>query len=217
MKFLIKIVLIITCWANCNLIYGQEENRSLYPIATHHTQNATIHGISFGLWSVSKVPKNVNTNGIKLELPGSGLLVPLVPMSPVAQTKEEFDKRDTVPVAEKINGMSISLLGSTCDCNVNGLALGGIGQILREVNGFSVVLEMNFTQVHRGVQVALLINETYQLRGVQFAATNYGKDVKGVQVGIFNKSKDLRGIQIGLWNKNGKRSLPIINWQFKKA
>jgi hypothetical protein len=32
---------------------------------------------------------------------------------------------------------------------------------------------------------------------------------------MFNKTLDLRGIQIGLWNKNGKRSLPLINWQFK--
>ena len=40
---------------------------------------------------------------------------------------------------------------------------------------------------------------------------------KGVQIALFNKSSDMRGIQIGLWNMNGKRSLPLINWQFKPS
>jgi hypothetical protein len=37
---------------------------------------------------------------------------------------------------------------------------------------------------------------------------------KGVQVALYNKSMDFRGVQLGLWNVNGRRSLPLINWQF---
>lgn len=41
------------------------------------------------------------------------------------------------------------------------------------------------------------------------------KEFKGLQIGIRNKSDNMKGIQIGLWNVNGKRKLPIINWNFK--
>ncbi|WP_254517634.1 LA_2272 family surface repeat-containing protein, partial [Salmonella enterica] len=54
-------------------------------------------------------------------------------------------------------------------------------------------------------------------KGVSVAPfANVGMKCRGIQIGLYNRCNDFRGIQIGMWNENGKRKLPLINWNFKR-
>jgi hypothetical protein len=211
--------------------YGQVDNRKNYfPIWTFHKDSINIHGISVGLWSFNSEPRFTNTNGIKIELIGIGIGIPLIPRSPIVETDSAFIKLKQEPLSERINGLNLSASGSACHCLTNGLTAGFIGQMHFQVNGISTSLFMNFTQKHSGVMTALF-NDAYYMNGLQLGFSNNGYKTKGLQVGIlennademnglqialFNKSKKLKGIQIGLWNVNQRRKLPLINWNFKR-
>ena len=195
-------------------VFGQDR-KNYFPLWTNHQENSNIHGISIGLGSFGDTPKNTYTNGIRIEIIGAGILVPLIPNSPIAANDSIFESLRMLPISEKINGLNLSTTGTFCNCTTNGLSAGFIGQINYKINGFSSSLMMNYAQIHNGFQMAI-INESYLLNGLQFGLYNYGHKTKGVQFGLFNKSENLRGIQIGLWNVNQKRKLPLINWNFKK-
>jgi hypothetical protein len=208
--------------------YGQVGKRKNYfPIWTFHQDSINIHGISVGLWSFNSKPRHTNTNGIKFELIGVGVIMPL---SPIVENDSSFVKLQQESLSERINGLNLSTSGTVCHCLTNGLTAGLIGQINFQVNGISTSLFMNFTQKHNGLMTAMF-NEAYYMNGLQIGLSNYGyktkgvqlgllsngsKEMKGLQIGLFNKSEKLRGIQIGLWNVNQKRKLPLINWNFKR-
>lgn len=210
--------------------YGQVDKRKNYiPIWTFHQDSINIHGISIGLWSYNGEPRLTNTNGIKIELIGVGIGIPLMPRSPIVETDSSFIKLKQEPLSERINGLNLSASGSVCHCLTNGLTAGFIGQIHFQVNGMSTSLFMNFTQRHNGVMTSLF-NDAYYMNGLQVGFINNGYKTKGLQMGILgniademngvqisliNKSEKLKGIQIGLWNVNQKRKLPLINWNFK--
>jgi hypothetical protein len=186
--------------------YGQIQQdsvikrRNIFPIWTFHSKNTTIYGVSLGLWSYSENLKFTNTNGLKLELIGLGFVLPLIPESPVAESEIEFDNLKNDTMSETINGISLSATGAFCDCIVNGISAGFIGQFEHKVNGVSASFLININQIHNGVQIGF-INETYKMRGIQ--------------IGGINKSSNTRGIQIGIWNINEKRKFPLINWNFR--
>lgn len=210
--------------------YGQiGQKKNYYPIWTFHQDSINIHGISIGLWSLNDEPRYTNTNGIKFELIGLGIGIPLIPKTPIVETESDFIKLKKEPLSERINGLNLSTSGTFCHCLTNGLTAGYIGQINFQVNGISTALFMNFSQVHNGIMTALF-NDAYYLNGLQLGLSNNGyktrgiqigilgnnaDEMKGIQIGLFNKSKGLKGIQIGLWNVNQKRKLPLINWNFK--
>lgn len=211
--------------------YGQVGKRKNYfPIWTFHQDSINIHGLSIGLLSFKSEPRHTNTNGIKLELIGVGIIIPLIPSSPIVETDSAFIELEKEPLSERINGLNLSASGSACHCLTNGLTAGFLGQIHFQVNGISTSLVMNFTQKHNGVMTALF-NYAYYMNGLQFGFLNNGYKTKGLQIGmlsnnahemsglqigLFNKSKKLKGLQIGLWNVNQKRKLPLINWNFKR-
>jgi len=189
--------------------------KNYFPIWTYHHENININGVSVGAFTVSDHPRYTNTNGVKLELIGIGIFLPLIPSSPVAQDSLGYIEAMKDPISEVINGVSLSLSGAVCECVTNGISLGTLGQINRQVNGFSASLWMNFAQKHNGIQLAGLSNESYKTHGVQLALlSNISHKMRGVQVSLFNHSKKLKGFQFGLWNVNDKRSLPLINWSF---
>ena len=212
--------------------YGQVGKRKNYfPIWTFHQDSINIHGISVGLWSFNSEPRFTNTNGIKFELIGVGIGIPLIPRSPIVMTDSAFVKLQKEPLSERINGLNLSTSGTVCHCLTNGLTAGLIGQINFQVNGISTSLFMNFSQKNNGIMTALF-NEAYYMSGLQIGLSNYGyktnglqlgllsngsKEMKGMQIGLYNKSEKLRGIQIGLWNVNQKRKLPLLNWNFKSG
>lgn len=195
-------------------IYAQKKN--YFPIWSYHQRNINIHGVSLGLWSVRTKPRHTNTNGIKLELVGIGLAIPLIPQSPVAQNDTAFLQLEADTLSERINGINLSASGTACDCTTNGIAAGFMGQVLFKINGISGVFFLNFAQVHNGIQMAVIGNESYKMKGVQTGAFNMGHHARGLQIGIMNTSNDLHGIQIGLWNINQKRKLPLLNWNFSR-
>jgi hypothetical protein len=195
--------------------YGQQTKRkNIFPIWTYHQKNRNIHGISLGLITPEK--GNSNTNGIKIELIGLGLALLLIPRSPIAENDAVFTALLNDSISEKINGIALSASGTACNsCVYNGATIGGVGQVVRKVNGFSAVFFMNFTQIVNGLQMGIL-NDNYYLRGMQLGGFNLTVKAKGVQIGLLNKAKEFNGLQIGLWNVNQRRKLPIINWNFKK-
>lgn len=222
-------ITLLLCLAFNQFSFAQKSQRKNYfPAWTYHKKDITIHGISAGIGSVSNEYRNTNTNGIKIEIPGVGLFIPLIPKSPVAETDSAFAQKAAEPISEKINGIALSATGTVCDCITNGINAGLIGNINYQVNGITASVFMNFAQKHNGVQLAMF-NESYYFNGVQIGLSNYGaktsglqlgignfgRETKGLQIGIFNKTKKLKGLQLGLWNVNAKRKLPVINWQFK--
>lgn len=102
-----------------------------------------------------------------------------------------------------INGLNLSMVGSSMEMKINGVNIAGANTVVDDINGISVSGLNNFCYVLNGLSVA--------------AARNRAQRAKGLQVALYNKATDLRGVQIGLWNVNGRRSLPLINWQFKPS
>lgn len=98
-----------------------------------------------------------------------------------------------------INGVNISALGSVLEAKINGVNLGGGNTIVHDINGLSISGLSNFSYSMKGLCIAALRNRS-----------THGK---GVQIALVNKCKQFKGIQFGLWNVNGKRSMPIFNWQ----
>jgi hypothetical protein len=225
--------------------YGQNyKNKNYFPIWTFHQDDINIHGISLGLWTLNKEPRYTNTNGIKLELLGVGIGLPLIGRSPIPETDSAFFELQQKPLSERINGLNLSATGTFCHCQTNGLAAGLIGQMHFQVNGLSASLFVNFTQKlngimvsayndayymnglqlgymnsgskTKGVQIGIFGNGAVEMKGLQIGLVNISKKLKGLQIGLFNKSKKLKGFQIGLWNVNQKRKLPFVNWNFKR-
>lgn len=188
-----------------------------FPFGIFHKKNQTITGLSVGIYTgleSEEDPRNVRTNGIRLEAIGLGIVAPLLPYSPISTTEEAYQKSVYGAPSEWVNGFNLSPAGTICDCTVNGVSAGIIGQINRKVHGISASVFINFTEKHSGVQLAAF-NESYLMYGLQVGVSNTGGRVRGLQIGLFNHSNNLRGVQLGLWNVNQKRKLPILNWNFK--
>ncbi len=212
-----------------NFLNGQiEEKKNYFPIWTFHQKNINIHGLSIGLASLGAIDKGqyqTNTNGIKIELIGLGILGALGP-NPIARNDSSFSELAKIPFSEIINGISLSGTGTVCHSLTNGITAGLICQFNFQVNGISFSI-INYAQKHNGLQIAW-INNCYYMNGVQFGILNYssktngiqiggfnnGLQTVGLQIGLFNESNDLKGLQIGLWNVNQTRKLPLINWNF---
>lgn len=181
-------------------ILAQGQKKKFYfPAWTFHQKNAAIVGISAGLASVNSLePMRTNTFGLRLEVPGAGILMGFIPQSPLAETDSAFREVEKEPLSEKVYGVNLSALGTVCKCAVNGISVGTIGQMQYQVNGISFSA-ISFAQVHNGLQLGVF---------------NYTYKMNGIQIGFVNTSMRTRGIQIGLLNKNEKRRLPLINWNF---
>jgi hypothetical protein len=113
-----------------------------------------------------------------------------------------------------INGLNISSGGFTGGAEVRGINI-SIISAMNKMNGFSVGGILN-TKSFSGVSISGLANISDSGNGIQIGTSNVSRRHKGIQIGLFNNSKELRGMQFGLWNTNGKRKLPLLNWQFKK-
>lgn len=172
------------------------------PVWSFHTNNKTIDGISIGLASVPNRQRNVMTNGIKIELLGVGFFTTMVPQSPIATNDTTYLDFMNGTLSETVNGIALSVFGTAADEKVNGITLGFWGEYLTQINGVGAVCFGNFVQKVNGVQVAFLMNDSY--------------DLHGLQIGLLNRTQRLKGFQIGLWNVNSKRKLPLMNWSFEE-
>ncbi len=209
----ILLLISITC-------FSQDYNeKTRYLFGTFHTQNTTINGISFGaLPQLNNKQRFVRTNGIRLEIPGIGLIGFMANGSLLRNEKTD----------EIVNGLNISS-GTIGDISYNGITLALVTQSGTENNGIAIAGLWNGMDNSNGIQIAGLLNEAIYSNGIQIAISNSTEYMKGIQIGglnnanekmvglqigIWNKSKNTKGIQLGLWNINEKRKLPIINWNF---
>lgn len=101
----------------------------------------------------------------------------------------------------KVNGVNVSILNNICEMQMRGVNLTALITVVDELHGISISGLNNFSYKMSGISIAGIRNRSTSSRGVQIA--------------LLNSSSDHRGFQFGIWNVNGKRSLPIINWQFK--
>ncbi|OYU85511.1 MAG: hypothetical protein CFE24_01000 [Flavobacterium sp. BFFFF2] len=212
----------------CNSVVAQMRNHKIRaPFGIFQKDSLTIDGISVGLWSINQNSRHTKTNGVRVELIGLGVVMPLISRSPVVETKEGFMKVKSMPLSEQVNGLNLSGTGTLCDCKINGLTAGLIGQINFQVNGISTSLYGNLSQKHNGLMAAFGFNEAFYVNGLQMGMGNtgyitkgvqlgfmgnYANEMTGLQIGLFNESKHLKGLQLGLWNVTNKRKLPLVNW-----
>ncbi|WP_114820364.1 hypothetical protein [Chryseobacterium sp. KLBC 52] len=102
---------------------------------------------------------------------------------------------------------------------INGLQLSIINMEPTVTNGLEINISSNVNTyaVTNGMSVSPFFNLHHEMKGVSVAPlANIGQKCRGIQIGLYNQCKDFRGIQIGGWNENGRRKLPLINWNFKK-
>lgn len=199
---------------------------------TFHTQNTVVNGLSAGIFSGFGVKeRKVTTNGIRLEIPGLGLLMPIANGTEITNIKTVSGKLKASEYIfdETVNGINISS-GSIGDLKFNGVTLGLIGQYGVLSNGVSASLVMNSMNKTNGLQASGLLNENLYTNGIQVSLGNVSvlmngiqiggrnyiyQSGYGIQIGVVNEAKGFKGLQFGIWNENNKRSLPLINWNFK--
>lgn len=166
------------------------------------------------LWENNEGPRNTNTYGVKLELIGTGILIPLQPDNAFPVDDDSALKRLYIqPRSEIINGISLTGTGTVCNCVVNGVSAALFWKMEYKVNGISASMFFNTAQIHNGIQLGLF-NIGYQVKGLQIGGVNDAKKIAGLQIGLVNHGRKMRGIQLGLWNINERRKSPIINWNF---
>lgn len=98
----------------------------------------------------------------------------------------------------------------------NGIVLSPFGTYSNQINGVSISAWMSLGTYVNGISFNLLWNSITKVNGLSVGLSNDSLIIHGAQIGLINRTYDIKGIQIGLWNKNRKRSLPIINWNFKE-
>lgn len=157
-------------------------------------------GLGFTAWP-SNFKDSLKVNGLCIEVLSLGFFAPIF---------GSFLRRDSIIFAEqsepttvKIKGVNINAGGAIGETEITGFYIGGVTTMVNKLKGFSV------TGVH---------TIAHEMRGVSISGLrNQSKKARGVQIALFNSCKDLRGVQLGLWNRNQRRSLPIVNWSFKKT
>jgi len=226
MRTCLSLLLLIIFYANTHA--QNAPRKTHFPVWTFQQKNVNIYGISVGLITPNDSMQNVRSNGIRIEALGLGILFGFMGNDPIAKNEDEFQKKMSGRLFEKINGLNLSATGTLCDCAVNGFSAGLVGQLGRQVNGVSLSM-INLFQLHNGLQMGS-INGAYSMNGVQMAAfinsaikakglqicllSNSAEKATGLQVALFNKAQQLKGVQIGLWNVNQRRKLPFVNWNF---
>ena len=170
------------------------------------TKADKINGLAIGAIA-SNIKKTKKNEFVPLKV--NGLCIELFPFMGLGLIGLDESKADTIDLnkdSQKNNKQNV----------VNGVSLSfdklGVGR----VNGLQVSFAFTWIKEAHGVCISGIRNFAYKLNGVGIASMNKAIRAKGVQIGLYNKANDLRGFQFGLWNVNGRRSLPFINWQFRK-
>ncbi|MGG8495495.1 LA_2272 family surface repeat-containing protein [Tenacibaculum sp. TC6] len=185
------------------------------PLWTTHSKNTDIVGISFGI-----LPKTVfndstltRTYGIRLEIPGLGVLLPLIPKSPLSTSDEEHENELNFEPSEIVYGVNLSS-GSTSEILVNGVSGAFIGQHFIKMNGIAISGIGNIIEKQNGAALSILGNNCYTINGISGGILgNYAKKLNGVQLGAFNLASLAKGVQIGIQNNNTKKPFSIRGTQ----
>ncbi len=191
-----------------SLVYASDSIKadSLKPrfIAASPSKNVrNVNGILFKYYDQEDDFKPKKVNGLGMGFNFLGVFVP--PLMLFNLRLPGNDDYVIVP-REKMN-------------TINGLQLSLINMEPTVTNGLEINVSSNINTyaVTNGVAVSPFFNLHHEIKGLSIAPlANIGQKCRGIQIGLYNQCKDFRGIQIGGWNENGKRKLPLINWNFKK-
>ncbi len=169
-----------------------------------------IYGIAIGpvgSEAICNKPYTKYSHGLNVQIPGQGILqVFYILNSPFKQSyKNDIIENEVIVVDTSYNrvihnGLLLSLLGTFSD-QVNGVSISGWMSLGKNING---------------VSANLLWNLYHEINGLSIGVFNSSLIMQGVQIGFINKTIKLKGVQIGFWNRNEKRSLPLVNWNFKE-
>lgn len=203
-------ILVIAVFLVHSLIYASDSLKvdSLKPrlIAaspSKHVRN--VNGILFKYFDEEDHFKPKKVNGLGMGFNFIGIFLP--PLMLVTLQPGNWNLSDYVIVPRKkmntINGLQLSIINMEPTVT-NGLEI----NISSNVNTYAIT---------NGISVSPFFNLHHEIKGVSVAPfANIGQKCRGVQIGLYNKCENFRGVQIGMWNENGKRKLPLINWNFKK-
>lgn len=233
MKHYVLAVLILLSVLNLNAQDTLKDKRNLrFPAWITHSRNSDIIGLSLAAFP-KEVFKNdttlARTYGLRIEASLVAVFSPLMPRSPVSTNEDSYQNKQNTAFNEIIYGVNLSS-GTFGITKVHGVSGGFFLQYLYTMNGIAFSGMGNLMEKHNGIGLSLLGNDSYKsngllvglgnstshFNGIQIGGFNnvHMKGV-GIQIGLLNKAKQFKGIQLGLWNKNEKRSLPLINWNFK--
>lgn len=213
----------------------EDDRESRYILWTYHEEDVKIHGVSVGLFSTLEKQRNTTTNGIRLELIGSGALMMFRP--------QPYELRTMVPQEpdlefyERINGLSISPLGLIGNIDINGVGITAchsnqnrangfffsfFNLMAKEMNGLSIAMFENGFDSFSGVSISGVFSRTHTGNGLQYCIfDNVARRFNGVQIGLWNIVETGNLVQFGVvnyikTNPKGLRILPIMNMQFGK-
>ncbi|MFZ4930051.1 LA_2272 family surface repeat-containing protein [Chryseobacterium sp. Mn2064] len=203
-------LVIVLLWNSWGYASDSLKVDSLKPrlIAASPSKNIrNVNGILFKYYDQEEdfTPKKVNGLGIGCNVTGI-FLPPLMLFSLPSLQSWDFGNNYAVAPKQRMN-------------KINGLQLSLINMEPTITNGLEVSLSSNISTyaVTNGMSVSPFFNLHHEMNGFSVAPfANVGQKCRGIQIGLYNKCGDFRGIQIGMWNENGKRKLPLINWNFKK-
>lgn len=184
-------------------------SRNRYAFALIPSGARNIYGIAIGpvgSEAICNLTYTKYSHGLNLQIPGQGFLQAFY------INKIDFSEAEKTPENDSLAFYDTLPLRAVH----NGLILSPFGTFTSEVNGISLSLFMSMGQTVNGISINALWNLYDKVNGVAIGAVNTIGTVKGVEIGVVNKTAHLHGLQFGLWNKNQKRSLPILNWNFKK-
>lgn len=184
-----------------------------------------------GIWFVPSLTKQINgiaigpigsdnicnldgfqvSNGLNLQIIGSGLFLPLntkrLGFRSYYQNNKNNDSLKQVIDIHLISAQKYKV-------KHNGLVISTFGTITTHVNGISISALASTHSKMNGISFNPAWNLITILNGIAIGTFNSSLKVNGLQVGLFNNTVYLKGFQIGFWNKNKQRSLPLINWGF---
>ena len=201
MKNILLLLLTLYFWTT-----AAQQRKLRAPLWTTHSENTDIVGISFGILpkTVFNDPTLTRTYGVRLEIPGLGVLLPLIPKSPLSTSDEEHENELNFEPSEIVYGINLSS-GFTSETLVNGISGAFIGQYFIKMNGIAISGIGNIIEKQNGIALSILGNDCYTINGVSAGILgNYAKKLNGVQFGAFNISSLTEGIQIGIQNNNTK-------------
>ncbi|WP_454047234.1 LA_2272 family surface repeat-containing protein [Chryseobacterium sp. Marseille-Q8038] len=194
-----------------SLMYASDSVKadSLKPrlIAASPSKNVkNVNGILFKYYDEEDHFKPKKVNGLGMGFNVMGIFLPPLMLFTLQPDHWNLNNDYVILPREKMN-------------TINGLQLSLINMEPTVTNGLEINISSNVNTyaVTNGMSVSPFFNLHHEMKGVSVAPlANIGQKCRGIQIGLYNKCKDFRGIQIGGWNENGRRKLPLINWNFKK-
>ena len=206
--FFLLLLSVANAFGESDTITSEQASKNRYVVWVLPSRAKNIYGIAIGPIGSEAMcgnPYAKYSHGLNLQLFGQGFL-PIFYINKLKFVSENIISNDSTKLQDSIPIRAVH----------NGLLVSPFGTFTPMVNGVSLSAFMSLGETVNGVSANLLWNVYRKINGVSIGVVNTIGKMNGLQIGLINNAHRMRGIQIGLWNKNEKRSLPLINWCWKK-